>query len=190
VNRENQCLYYVNFIIRILSLQRRLYRLSQRAAAEYTNPTSKRSVAMLASRRSLHHRSPSHLHLLSSVTSRVSRLMVATQQVKGKHTNIYASSNKLGVIAKSILQVRFIYISNLFTMWDDFKFPTQKLVHYRGWDRGLPRKPHDPSGCLTTLPKTIGTHPTGCLATLTKNKGTHPKPDQQTIPNLNQHNLI
>jgi hypothetical protein len=36
---------------------------------------------MLASRRILHHKSPSHLHLLSSVTARMSRLMIATQQV-------------------------------------------------------------------------------------------------------------
>jgi hypothetical protein len=135
---------------------------------------------MLTSRRSLHQRSPPHLHLLSSVTARVSRLMVTTQQVKGKHNNIYASSNKLGLTAESILHVRFIYISNLLTKW----------VHYRGRDRGLPRKPHDPSACLRTLPKTIGTYLTSCLTTLTKNTGTHPKPDQQTIPNSNQHNLI
>jgi hypothetical protein len=109
--------------------------------------------------------------------------MVATQQVKGKHNNIYASSNKLGLIAESILHVTFIYISNLFTKWVDSKFLTQKLVHYREWDRGLPRKPHDPSGCLTTLSKTLGTHPTGCLTTLTKNTWTHPKLDQHTIPN-------
>jgi hypothetical protein len=32
----------------------------------------------------LHRSSPSHLYLLSSVTTRVSKLIVATQQVKGK----------------------------------------------------------------------------------------------------------
>jgi hypothetical protein len=37
-----------------------------------------------ASRRNLDYSSPSHLRLLSSVTTMVSRLMVATQQVKGK----------------------------------------------------------------------------------------------------------
>jgi hypothetical protein len=37
--------------------------------------------ATQASRRNLHHRSSFHLQLLSSVTTRVSRLMVATQQV-------------------------------------------------------------------------------------------------------------
>jgi hypothetical protein len=36
---------------------------------------------MQASRRNLHHSSSSHLQLLSSVTARVSGLMVATQQV-------------------------------------------------------------------------------------------------------------
>jgi hypothetical protein len=55
------------------------YRLSYGAAAEYTNPTGNRPGAMHTSRRSLHRRSPSHIHLLSSVTARVSRLMIATQ---------------------------------------------------------------------------------------------------------------
>jgi hypothetical protein len=57
---------------------------SPRAVAEHTNPTGNRLGAMHASRRSLYHRSSSHLQLLSSVTARVSRLMVATQQVKEK----------------------------------------------------------------------------------------------------------
>jgi hypothetical protein len=43
----------------------------------------------LASRKILPRRSPSHLHLLSRFTARVGRLMVATQQVKGKHNNKY-----------------------------------------------------------------------------------------------------
>jgi hypothetical protein len=89
VNTENQCLKYINFIARILSLQRRLYLLSHRAAGEHTNPTCNWPGATHASRRSLHHRSPSHLYPLNSVTTRVSRLMFATQQLKGKHNNIY-----------------------------------------------------------------------------------------------------
>jgi hypothetical protein len=47
-------------------------------------PHRQSTGATLASRRSLHHKSPSHLHLLSGVTARVSRLMIVTQQVKGK----------------------------------------------------------------------------------------------------------
>jgi hypothetical protein len=43
------------------------YRLSHRAATEQSNPTSNRPGAIQASRRNLHHSSPSHLHLLSSV---------------------------------------------------------------------------------------------------------------------------
>jgi hypothetical protein len=34
INTENKCLYYINFITRILSLHRRLYRLSRQAATE------------------------------------------------------------------------------------------------------------------------------------------------------------
>jgi hypothetical protein len=49
-----------------------------------SNPTGNQPGAMQASRRNLHRSSPSHLHLLSNVTARVSRLMVATQQVKWK----------------------------------------------------------------------------------------------------------
>jgi hypothetical protein len=84
VNIENQSLYYINFIIRLLSLQRRLYRLFYRAAAKHTNPTGNRSGATQAYRINLRHSSSSHLHLLSNVTARVTRLMVATQKVNGK----------------------------------------------------------------------------------------------------------
>jgi hypothetical protein len=65
----------------ILSLQGRLYRLSHRAATEQSNPTGNRPGAMQAPRRNLHLSSPSHICLLSSITTRVSRLMIATQQV-------------------------------------------------------------------------------------------------------------
>jgi hypothetical protein len=115
VNIENHCLYYINFITRNIFFTRRLGRLSRRATAQHTNPTGNRPRETLASRRSLHHKSLSHLQLLSSVIARVSRLMVATQQVMGKHNNIHACSNKLCLIAESILHVRFIYISNVFT---------------------------------------------------------------------------
>jgi hypothetical protein len=89
VNTEKKCLYYITFITRILSLHRRLYRLSHQAAAEQSNSTGNQPWATQASRRNLHHRNPYHLQLLSSVTTRVSSLMVATQQVKEKHNNIY-----------------------------------------------------------------------------------------------------
>jgi hypothetical protein len=65
----------------ILSLHGRLYRLSHRAIAEQSNPTGNRPGATQAPRRNLHRSSPSHLRLVSSFTARVSRLMVATQQV-------------------------------------------------------------------------------------------------------------
>jgi hypothetical protein len=42
-------------------------------------PTGNRPGATQASRRNLHRSSSSHLQLLSSVTARVSRLMIATQ---------------------------------------------------------------------------------------------------------------
>jgi hypothetical protein len=79
VNTENQCLYYINFITRILSLHRRLYQLSHQAVAEQSNPTGNRPGATQGSRRNLHHSSPSHFQVLSNVIARVKRLMVATQ---------------------------------------------------------------------------------------------------------------
>jgi hypothetical protein len=84
VNTENHCLYYKNFITWNIVFTRRLGRVSHWAVAKHTNPTSNRPGATLASRRILHRTSPSHLQLLSSITRRVSRLMVATQQVKEK----------------------------------------------------------------------------------------------------------
>jgi hypothetical protein len=44
-------------------------------------PTGNRMMATEASRRNLHRSSLFHLQLLSSVTAKVSRFMVATQQV-------------------------------------------------------------------------------------------------------------
>jgi hypothetical protein len=49
-----------------------------------SSPTGNRPGAIQASKTNLHHSSPYCLQLLSGVTARVSRLMVATQQVKGK----------------------------------------------------------------------------------------------------------
>jgi hypothetical protein len=72
------------FITRLLTLHRRQCRLSHQAIAEHTNPTSNRPGATQVFRRNLHRRSPYCLQLLSSVTTRVNRLMVATQQVKEK----------------------------------------------------------------------------------------------------------
>jgi hypothetical protein len=83
-----------NFITQNIVFTRRLGQLSHRAAAEHTNPTGNRPGAMQASKRILQHSSPSHLSLLSSVIARVSRLMVATQQVKGENIIIYASSEQ------------------------------------------------------------------------------------------------
>jgi hypothetical protein len=91
-NSENQCLYNINIITCDNVFTMRLGRLSLWAAAEHTNPTGNRPGATQASRRNLHHSSLSHLHLLISVTARVSRLIVITQQVKGKHNNIHAGS--------------------------------------------------------------------------------------------------
>jgi hypothetical protein len=125
---KNQSLYNINFITRDIDFTRKLGWLSHRAAAEHTNSTGNRPGATHASRRSLHHRSPYHLQLLSSVTARVSRLMVATKHVKGKTIMIYAGSNKLRLIVESTLHVRFINFSNLVTMSVDPKNPTQKIV--------------------------------------------------------------
>jgi hypothetical protein len=101
VNTKNQCLKYINFITRILSLDRRLYWHSHRVAAEQANPTGNQPGATYASRRSLHHRSPSHLRLLSSVTARVSRFMVATQVSEEENIIIYMQApNK----TKALLQ--------------------------------------------------------------------------------------
>jgi hypothetical protein len=52
-NIENQCLYYINFISWLLSLQRRLYRLSHRAAVENSNPIGNLPGATQASSRNL-----------------------------------------------------------------------------------------------------------------------------------------
>jgi hypothetical protein len=98
VNTKNQCLYYINFITRLLSLQRRLYRLSCWTAAKTPTPQANRPREMQASRRNLHFSSPSHIHLPSSVITRVSRLMVATQYVKGKHNSIYAGCKETTVL--------------------------------------------------------------------------------------------
>jgi hypothetical protein len=84
VNIENQCLQYINFITRLLSLQRRLDELSRRVTAENSNPAGNGQGATHASRRNFHQISPSHLQLLSNVIARVSGLMVAIQRVKGK----------------------------------------------------------------------------------------------------------
>jgi hypothetical protein len=51
------------------------------SSSKNSNPTGNQSGATQASRRNLHRSSPSHLHLLSNVTVRVNKLMIATQQV-------------------------------------------------------------------------------------------------------------
>jgi hypothetical protein len=55
------------------------YRLSHQAASEQVNPTVNRPGTTQASIRNLHRSSSSHLRILSSLTVRVSRLMIATQ---------------------------------------------------------------------------------------------------------------
>jgi hypothetical protein len=71
--------YYINFITRNIVFTRTLGRPSHRAAVEQSNPTGNRLGTMQPSRRIHHQSSPSHLHLLSSVTAQVSRIMVATK---------------------------------------------------------------------------------------------------------------
>jgi hypothetical protein len=85
----------------ILPLQKRLDRFSHRAAVEHSNPTGNRPGATYASRRNLHQRSPSHLQLLSSVTARMSRLMVATQQVKQKSNDMHALNKTKVLLQKT-----------------------------------------------------------------------------------------
>jgi hypothetical protein len=55
-----------------------------------SHSTGNRQGAVHASRRNLHRRSSSLLQLLSSVTTRVSRLTIVTQQVKRKGNGIQA----------------------------------------------------------------------------------------------------
>jgi hypothetical protein len=62
---------------------------------ENANPTGNRPGATQASKRNLHHSSPSHFQFLSSVTAMLSRLMVAIQEVKGKLNNNIHALNKL-----------------------------------------------------------------------------------------------
>jgi hypothetical protein len=81
VNNKNQYLYYINFYYKGYCLYTEDYRYSHRAAAEQSNPIGNRPGVTQAPRRNLHRSSPSHLCLLSGVTTRVNRLMVATQQV-------------------------------------------------------------------------------------------------------------
>jgi hypothetical protein len=68
------------------------------SSSENSNPQANRPREMQASRRNLHFSSPSHIHLPSSVITRVSRLMVATQYVKGKHNSIYAGCKETTVL--------------------------------------------------------------------------------------------
>jgi hypothetical protein len=83
-------LYYMNIIFTKKTISTLLS-----SSSGNSNPIGNRPGATQASRRNLHHSSSSHLHLLSSVTARVSRLMVATEQVKGKlNNNIYAGSKQ------------------------------------------------------------------------------------------------
>jgi hypothetical protein len=72
-------LYYMNIVFK----EKTISTLSLSSSGN-SNPTGNRPEATQASRINLHHKSPSHLQLLSSVTARVSRLMIATQQVKKK----------------------------------------------------------------------------------------------------------
>jgi hypothetical protein len=64
------CLYTEDYIDSLVKKQR-----------NNATPTGNRPGATQASRRNLHRTRSSHLQLLSSVTARVSGLMVATQQV-------------------------------------------------------------------------------------------------------------
>jgi hypothetical protein len=73
INTENQCLYYINIITRdVVFTQKNISTLSSSSSG--THQSHMQSAGGNVS-------SSSHLQLLSSVTVRVSRLMVATQQV-------------------------------------------------------------------------------------------------------------
>jgi hypothetical protein len=83
-------LYYTNIVFTKKTISTLLS-----SSSGNSNPIVNRQGATQASRRNLSHSSSSYLHLLSSVTARVSRLMVATEQVKGKlNNNIYAGSKQ------------------------------------------------------------------------------------------------
>jgi hypothetical protein len=76
-------LFYKLYYMNIVFTKKTILTLSSSSSGN-SNPTGNRSGAMQASRINLYHRTPYHLQLLSSVIARVSRLMVATQQVNGK----------------------------------------------------------------------------------------------------------
>jgi hypothetical protein len=78
LNTENQCLYYINIITRDIVFTQKTISTLVEQQRNTPIPTGNRPGATQASRRNLHHSSSSHLQLLSSVTARVSRLMVAT----------------------------------------------------------------------------------------------------------------
>jgi hypothetical protein len=77
------CLYIEDYINSLVEQQR-----------NKPTPQAIDPGATQASKRILQCSSPSHLRLLSRVTARVSRLMVATQQVKGENIIIYAGSKQ------------------------------------------------------------------------------------------------
>jgi hypothetical protein len=81
VNTENQCLYYMKIITRdIVFTQKTISTISSSSSGTHQS-TGNRPGVTQASRRNLHRSSSSHLQILSSVTARVSRHMIATQQV-------------------------------------------------------------------------------------------------------------
>jgi hypothetical protein len=79
-------LLYKLYYIDIVFTQKTISTLSSSSSGTI-QPHRQTIGATQASKRNLRHRNPYLLQLLSSVTTRVSRLMVASQQVKGKHNN-------------------------------------------------------------------------------------------------------
>jgi hypothetical protein len=73
-------LFYKLYYMNIVFTEKTISTLSS-SSSENSNPIGNKPGATLASRSILPRRSPSHLHLLSRFTARVSRHMVATQQV-------------------------------------------------------------------------------------------------------------
>jgi hypothetical protein len=98
VNTENQCLYYINFITQLLSLERRLYQLSHRAAAETPTPQATNQ----GQRKTLEEIFIEVVHLISIFWVVLQQgwvdLWLLLSKWMGKHNHIYTVSKQTKVL--------------------------------------------------------------------------------------------
>jgi hypothetical protein len=94
VNIENQCLKFISFIIRILSLHRRLYWHSRRAVAEQANPIGNRP----GQHKLLEEIFIIEVHLISDFWAALQQgwvdLLLLLSKWRRKYNNIYAGSKQ------------------------------------------------------------------------------------------------